>query len=114
MILNNLPDSVVIVHPSKATDEYGNEATVFDINKSFTITKGWLQREIGSGGESLGQERSADTLIFRLYLPKGANISVRDRVQINDETFEVYGEPVVMRGMRGSSHIRARLRQVIG
>lgn len=114
MILNQLPDEVIIVHPSSAADEYGNPVLEFAANVTHTLTKGWLQREQGTGSETTGQERSVSTATFRLYLQAGTVIGVRDRVEIGGTTYTVINEPTVFRGLRGPSHVVARVRLLVG
>lgn len=114
MIFQNLPDIVEIHRAAKATDEYGNPSADFGINATVNIMKGWLQREQDTGGESINAERSISSANFRLYLPAGADIRVRDRVKIEGETYTVEGEPTKARGLRGASHVKVRLRRLQG
>lgn len=114
MIFSNLPDTVQIHHPVKTTDEYGNPALEFNSDSTVTIVKGWLQREQGIGGESNNAERSLSSALFRLFLSAGTKIDARDRVQIDGITYTVEGEPTVVRGLRGTSHIKARVQRLQG
>lgn len=114
MIFSQLPDDVTIIHPAATADEYGNPVLEFTVNATHTQTKGWLQREQGTGGETPGQERSPSIMTFRLYLPAKTPIGVRDRVEISGTTYTVHGEPNSVRGLRGVSHILARLRLLVG
>lgn len=114
MIFTNLPDEVLIVHPVTALDEYGNPSLTFSAESTFDATRGWLQREQGTGGESLSVERNSSASIFRLFLPAGTKISARDQVRIDDITYTVDGEPIEARGLRGKAHVKARLRRLEG
>lgn len=114
MIFNQLPDEVIVIHPTSTTDEYGNPVLEFAANVTHTLVRGWLQREQGTGGETSGQERSPSTMTFRLYLPAGTSIGVRDRVEIGGTIYTVHGEPNFVRGLRGVSHVVARLRLLVG
>lgn len=114
MIFTNLPDTVLIIHPVNTTDEYGNPSTDFNDDSTVTIVKGWLQREQGIGGEGNSSERTFSSALFRLFLPAGVKIDARDRVKIDGITYTVEGEPTVARGLRGTSHIKARVQRLQG
>jgi len=114
MIFTNLPDEVLIIHPAKILDEYGNPSLSFNDDSEIDSTRGWLQREQGIGGESTSVERNSSASLFRLFLPAGTEISARDQIQIESNTYTVDGEPVVSRGLRGTAHIKARLRRLEG
>lgn len=114
MIFTNLPDEVLIVHPARVLDEYGNPSLAFNDDTTIDATRGWLQREQGTGGESVSVERNSSASIFRLFLPAGTKISARDQVQIESNTYSVDGEPVIARGLRGTAHVKARLRRLEG
>lgn len=114
MIFTNLPDTVQIIHPVKTTDEYGNPATDFTDDSTINIVKGWIQREQDFGGEGNNAERSLSSSLFRLFLPAGVKIDARDRVKIDGITYTVEGEPTIARGLRGTSHIKARVQRLQG
>jgi hypothetical protein len=114
MLFTNLPDEVLIIHPAKVLDEYGNPSLTFNDDTAIDPTRGWLQREQGTGGESVSVGRNSSASIFRLFLPAGTEISSRDQVQVEGITYTVDGEPVVARGLRGNSHVKARLRRLEG
>ena len=114
MIFTNLPDEVMIVSPATELDEYGNPSLVFNEDVSAIHTKGWLQREQGVGGESSGAERSTSSALYRLFLPAGTAISARDRVHIDEVIYTVDGEPTIARGLRGASHVKARVHRLEG
>ena len=114
MILNNLPDEVLIIHPAPILDEYGNPGFDFNEDSDVVTTRGWLQREQGSGGESTTSERNSNSSLYRLFLPVGTVIGPRDQVQIESTTYTVEGDPVVNRGLRGAANVKARLRKLEG
>lgn len=113
MILNRLPDEVFILRAVATSDEYGNSVKAVDPTVQCQ-SKGWLQREQGSGGESNSSERNITSSFFRLYLPAGTDISARDQVRISGTTYTVEGEPVIVRGLNSTSHIKARVRKIEG
>ena len=114
MILTNLPDEVLIIHPATVLDEYGNPTVDFNEDSDVDSTKGWLQSERGTGGENKDAERNSSSAFFRLYLPAGTVIGPRDQVQIESTTYTVEGEPVVGRNLRTKTHIQARVRKLEG
>lgn len=114
MILNNLPDEVLIIHPATVLDEYGNPTVDFNEDSDVDTCKGWLQAERGTGGESTTAERNSSSAYFRLYLPAGTVIGPRDQVQIDSTTYSVEGEPVKGRTPRTTTHIQARVRKLEG
>lgn len=114
MILNNLPDEVLIIHPASVLDEYGNPSFDFNEDSDVVAVRGWLQREQGVGGESTTSERNSNSALYRLFLPAGTAIGARDQVQIESTTYTVEGEPVINRGLRGASNVKARLRKLEG
>lgn len=114
MIFQSLPDEVIVIHPNDGVDEYGNPVLEFAAHVTYTLTKGWLQREQGTGGETAAQDRSPNATTFRLYLPAETQIGVRDRVEISGTIYTVEGTPNLVRGLRGASHIVARLRLLVG
>lgn len=113
MILNRLPDDVTILQAVSTVDEYGNAVKGIDPTVG-AVTKGFLQPEQGSGGESTTAERNSVSSYFRLYLPAGTNITARDQVQIDGITYRVEGDPIKARNLQGPSHIKARLRKLEG
>lgn len=114
MILTNLPDEVLIIHPAKVLDEYGNPSFDFNDDSDVVMTKGFLQREQGTGGESATAERNVSSSYFKLYLPPKTVIGPRDQVQIESTTYTVDGEPVIARSLRSPAFVKARLRKLEG
>lgn len=114
MIMTNLPDEVLIIHPARVLDEYGNADFDFNEDSDVVAVRGWLQREQGAGGESTTSERNSSSALYRLFLPAGTTIGARDQVQIEATTYTVEGEPIVNRGLRGAANVKARLRKLEG
>ena len=49
---------------------------------------------------------------WRLYLPPEADLAAADRVVVDEQTFEVWGDPYPVRGARDVHHLEANLRRV--
>lgn len=101
----------VLIRSVKETgaDSEGNiESTV-----TSKMTNGLLQRRTD---ERVGREnelgRGATPTEWNLFLPADTSIDQNDVVEIDGESFEVWGEPEVLRSWRGVHHIEARLRRV--
>ena len=114
MILQQLPDDVLIIHPATELDEYGNPVKSFNEDSEVDFTKGWLQADQGSSKESKSSERNQNTSTFRLYLPVGTVINALDQIQIEGNTYTVEGAPTISRGLRGTSHMKALIKRIEG
>lgn len=114
MIMQNLPDEVLIIHPATVLDEYGNKTKAFDDDSEIDFSKGWMQADQGSSKESKNSERSLNTSTFRLYLPCNTEISSTDQVQVNGNTYTVEGSPTIQRGLRGTSHLKVQIKRIEG
>lgn len=114
MILQQLPDEVLIIHPATALDEYGNSMKVFNEDSNFDSCKGWMQADQGSSKEMSNSERTMNTSTFRIYLPAGTQLSADDQLQIDGQTYTVEGAPTVARGLRGVSHMKANIKRIEG
>jgi hypothetical protein len=114
MIMQQLPDEVLIIHPASVLDEYGNVTKDFNEDSEFDSCKGWIQADQGSSVESKSSERTLNTATFRIYLPAGTVLSANDQVQVSGISYTVEGAPTIARGLRGVSHIKANIKRIEG
>lgn len=108
MILDRLPDYVIVTEPGERLDAYGNAVEDWDSQAVTYSGEGWL-RPVGAT-EVEGQARSPLETTYRLDLPDGAPISARSRVTRGTEVYSVTGRPHVIRGLSGRlDRVRASL-----
>ncbi len=107
--LLNRPVTIIRRTESGDVDAYGN--TVYD--EAMVDVLGELQqiRRDEPGGEG----ETSDTK-WALFLPAGTALSTRDIVLVEDEEYEVIGEPWSARNPleQALSHVEATLRRVAG
>jgi head-tail adaptor len=96
---------VTVTRPGPGTEDvYGNIQPTWD-----EIGTWWAVLEQTDAEEhTVGED--TQTADWRLYLPPDADIRGRDRVQLDDVTFEVVGPPNRARRPQGIHHIEAALR----
>jgi hypothetical protein len=103
--LLNLPCSIER-RVASGEDDYGNDTQT--VTWAETVCE-LQQRQRDEPGE-MGETSATD---WRLYLPAGTDIDTSDTVIVNDQIFEVVGDPWQARNprTRQQSHVEATVRR---
>lgn len=88
-------------------DDYGNQVSTFEI-----VFEEVPCRLVESGGPEDDDGRSTVTRGGTLFVEGSTTLSALDRVEVNGETWQVYGAPVPRQNSVGLHHIEAPVRLV--
>jgi len=105
-----LTERVTVVRAAVTRDRYGNAGTDWD-TATRTDTPAWIEP---TGASENDDQRSGQRAVWRLIVPVGVDITGRDRIEYQGETFEIDGPPLTLRTPRGPHHVEAVLRWVEG
>lgn len=104
-----VPDEATWLEPATATDDYGNEVPDWDGATENTI-RVWIEE-----ASTTEQRDGRDTITSRwLLLTNELGITAHARIVHNDRTFEIDGEPSILRTPSGPHHLEATLLLVEG
>jgi hypothetical protein len=112
MIIRYFTEPVSVIRPGTRTDRYGNTVPDWDTANSVDVLA-WVE-PVAVGTENI-EGRSALASEWLLLAAADTQITGRDRVVYQGQTFDVIGPPVVRKaGRRGPHHVEARLRWAEG
>lgn len=105
-----LTRDVVIRTPGSLTDRYGD--TIDDwTGATDTCVKAWVA-QVATSESHDHRDGTISNVVATFFLD--AELTVRDRVIVDGETYEVEGAPNVACTPRGPHHLRVQLRAVAG
>ena len=111
--LLNRPCQIVRRGPSGVEDDYGNELA----GETVVSTVCELQSGAGANvGAEIGKHEDLRRTQRQCFFPVGTDIDGNDRVIVDNEFYEVEGEPWAVRNPRTQqmSHVEAKLIRVQG
>lgn len=106
-----LTQTVTIIEPGTSTDTYGNEVADWGAGATTTTGPGLIQQ---TDATEVTVDRDTVVSNLMLFLPPDRTITALCRATEGERTFEVIGEPDLLRTPRGPHHVEARLRHVAG
>lgn len=104
-----VPDTATWIEPGVTTDEYGNQVADWD-SATETEIRVWIEE-----AATTEQRDGRDTITSRwLMLTNELHITARARIVFQDRTYEIDGEPSVLRTPTGPHHAEMTLLLVEG
>lgn len=106
--------SIAIVRPGTATDEYGNERPDWGAGAVRTLVDGVNVQPAGASSEDT-DDRQLTVTGWRLYTPRGMDLDLRetDRIEHDGMTLQVVGKVARWPAPGGGvHHIEADLQEV--
>jgi head-tail adaptor len=97
---------ITILHPALTAGRYGDLVADWT-NATTDSTNVWVDDR--GGTEVLDGRDTAESSVL-LYLAATVTIDALDRVEIEGQTYEVDGAPVIARTPEGPHHLEVRLR----
>ncbi len=97
MILN---DVVTVMRPTTITDQYNNRKQSW-ANPSTTVVSAQVQ-PVGSNERIGARERNQVLADFRVWLPRGTQVTAQDRIQWHDTLLHVSSAPARWKSVSGA------------